>query len=113
MDLAVEGRFIGRDPGRFVVSRSGEVYDTQARGPNRKFRILIMKRQSEFGFVIALALLSQGLPAQESKVDGSPHYRLLQIVELATVQEKFNETAAEGYRLVGAVPAPGGTWAAI
>jgi len=72
-----------------------------------------MKRQSEFGFVIALTLLSQALPAQESKVDGSPHYRLLQIVELSTVQEKINETAAKGYRLVGAVPAPGGTWAAI
>jgi hypothetical protein len=72
-----------------------------------------MKRQIELGIVIAVALLSRALPAQESQVDGSPRYRLLQVVELSTVQEKVNEIAAEGYRLVGAVPAPGGTWATI
>lgn len=74
---------------------------------------LNMKRPIELGIAIAIALLSPAQPAQETPVDGVPHYRLLQVVELSTVQEKVSETAAEGYRMVGAAPAPGGTWAAI
>jgi hypothetical protein len=72
-----------------------------------------MKRLFILTFLFSTFLLCRLLSAQGPQVEASPRYRLLQVVELSTLQEKINETAAEGYRLVGAAPTAGGTWAAI
>jgi len=72
-----------------------------------------MKRLFILTFLFSTFLPCRLLSAQGPQVEASPRYRLLQVVELSTLQEKINETATEGYRLVGAVPAMGGTWAAI
>jgi len=76
-------------------------------------RVCEMIRKTELGILVALAMLPGANAEHDAPAEATPHYRLLQMVELSSLQEKINETAAEGYRLVGAVPNAGGTWAAI
>jgi hypothetical protein len=52
-------------------------------------------------------------PAQKPALDAATHYRLFQVLQSSSVQEKINEAAGQGYRLVRLVNAPGGTVAAI
>lgn len=71
-----------------------------------------MKRGVLLGVIFA-GLGFRALPGQEPKPDLRPRYRLIQVIEASTVQEKINEAAGEGYRLVRLIYAPGGTLAAI
>ena len=71
-----------------------------------------MKRGVLVGVIFA-GLGFRTLPAQEPALDAAPLYRLIQVLETSTVQEKINEAAGEGYRLVRLIYAPGGTLAAI
>ncbi len=71
-----------------------------------------MKRGVLLGVIFA-GLGFPALHAQEPKPDLPPRYRLIQVIEASTVQEKINEAAGEGYRLVRLASVPGGTLAAI
>ena len=64
--------------------------------------------------VVTFAGLGFRTPSvQGPALDAAPHYRLIQVLEASTVQEKINEAAGEGYRLVRLIYAPGGTLAAV
>jgi len=68
------------------------------------------------GLLLAILLAGLGglsLRAQEPAPAGSSRYRLVQVVEASTLQEKVNEAAKEGYRLAGVAPASAGTTVAV
>ena len=51
--------------------------------------------------------------AQEHAPEAPLRYRLIQVVEALTLQEKIDEAAIEGYRLAGVTPASAGTTVAV
>lgn len=66
--------------------------------------------------LLAVLLVATGpwtASAQEPATDAAPRYRLVQVVEESILQEKINEAADEGYRLVGVAPASAGTTVAV
>src|SRR6202158_6021093 len=63
--------------------------------------------------IIFLGLGYRTVVAQEHEPDAAPRYRLIQVVESLTLQEKINGAAGEGYRLAGVIPASGGTTVAV
>src|SRR5579864_2944599 len=68
------------------------------------------------GLLLAIVLFGLGcrtVAAQEHEPDSAPPYRLIQVVEPLTLQEKINGAAGEGYRLAGVIPASGGTTVAV
>jgi hypothetical protein len=72
-----------------------------------------MRRQVLLLGVIFGGLGFQTLPTQEPALNAVPHYRLIQVLETSTLEEKINEAAGEGFRLVRLINAPGDTLAAI
>jgi hypothetical protein len=71
-----------------------------------------MKRVLLLGIVF-FGIGFRALPSQEPTPEVSKRYRLFQVVATSTLQQKIEESAGEGYRLVQLVSAPGGTLAAI
>src|SRR5712692_8881621 len=87
-------------------------FGQKSRGQSSGGKEMKMKR----GLLLVVIFAGLGfrtLPVQEPALDAAPHYRLIQVLEASTVQEKINEAASEGYRLVRLIYAPGGTLAAI
>ena len=70
----------------------------------------------ESGLLLAslfIGLGCQAVSAQEHEPDATLRYRLIQVVEASTLQEKIAEAASEGYRLAGVTPASAGTTVAV
>src|SRR5579863_2789421 len=63
--------------------------------------------------IFCFGLGCRTLVAQDQKPEALPRYRLIQVVDPSTLQEKINEAAGEGYRLAGVAPASGGTTVAV
>lgn len=69
----------------------------------------------QFSLLLAIFLVVPGnrtLFAQRQS-EAPLRYRLIQVVEATTLEEKVNEAARDGYRLSGITPASGGTTVAI
>jgi hypothetical protein len=68
------------------------------------------------GLLLVILFLGQRYradAAQEHEPEAPLRYRLIQVVEASTLQEKIDEAASEGYRLVGVTPASAGTTVAV
>ena len=67
--------------------------------------------------LLIVSLISFGdwhLRGQEKRPEEpASRYRLVQVVEASTLQDRINEAAREGYRLAGVIPAAGATTVAV